>query len=101
MLKNVTYLVLATTSCLPRVPELMGVSTSCTFLPALPVCSTDSTGWPLLQYSVSRNPRPDKKSSADSEETDFIPASDCTVPRLLVNIGNWKIRFHKVSQKGS
>lgn len=63
----------------------MGISTICTFLPALPVCSIASMGWTLLQYSVSRNPRPDKKSSADSEETDFIPTADLTVPRLLVH----------------
>lgn len=89
---------------LPRVPELMGVSMVYTFHPPLPVCSTASMGWPLLQDSVSRNPLSDKKSFADSEETGFIPTSDFTVPMLLVNISVTgdaflEIRFHKGSQK--
>lgn len=87
---------------LPRSPELMGVSMICTFLPTLPVCSTASLRWPLLQYSVSRSPLSDKKSSADSKETDFSPATDFTLSMLFVNISESSDALLKMSsQKGS
>lgn len=87
-----------------RVPELIGVSMICTFLPALPVCSTDSWGGHYFNNLSAGTLGLIRRvlltvRKLISFQTQSLQGLGYVEMCQKVVVRSWKMRFHKGLQK--